>query len=186
MKVRRDAKLKSLPVAQQGEVVRVLTETGITAASLERLHTELGIDVRSIKTLSEFWHWYHAPQQKIAREMEAAGSVTDFVMANLRKDRPEISDEELFSAGQRFFSELAITMQDPKAWVMTQSAGRDRERVRLKGDEVELARQKFQRDTCELFLKWAEDERAKSIAGSGATNSEKIEQLGRLMFGEGW
>ena len=51
---------------------------------------------------------------------------------------------------------------------------------------MDLARQKFQRDTCELFLKWSADQRAKDIANSPQTNSQKIERLGELMFGEDW
>ncbi len=51
---------------------------------------------------------------------------------------------------------------------------------------LELERQKFQRTTCELFLKWREDERARNIADGPGTNDEKINQLGREMFGDLW
>ena len=52
--------------------------------------------------------------------------------------------------------------------------------------QLSLDQQKFQRETCELFLKWAEDERAKAIASGASSNSEKISRLGELMFGEDW
>lgn len=62
----------------------------------------------------------------------------------------------------------------------------DAEKIKLAGETLELARQKFRRETCELFTKWAADERARSIAESPMDNAEKIEQLGQLMFGPDW
>lgn len=50
----------------------------------------------------------------------------------------------------------------------------------------DLARQKFQRDTCNLFLKWNEDSRAQEIAASSGSNADKIEALGHIMFGDEW
>lgn len=49
-----------------------------------------------------------------------------------------------------------------------------------------LEKQKFQRTTCELFLKWRDDQRAKTISEGPGTNEEKIEQLGQAMFGDLW
>ena len=58
--------------------------------------------------------------------------------------------------------------------------------IALKRGKLDLEREQFQRDTCALFVKWNADQRAKDIAGSTATNADKIEQLGQLMFGEDW
>jgi len=52
--------------------------------------------------------------------------------------------------------------------------------------ELSLARTRFQRETCELFLKWRGDQRAREVADSGSSNSDKIETLGAMMFGELW
>lgn len=60
------------------------------------------------------------------------------------------------------------------------------ERLEQSKEALELEKQKFMRTTCELFLKWAEDHRAKDIASSPVPNTAKIEQLGELMFGEDW
>lgn len=62
----------------------------------------------------------------------------------------------------------------------------ERERLAQGAEGLELERQKFRRTTCELFVKWAEDARAKEIASGSASNGEKIERLGQLMFGEDW
>ena len=37
-----------------------------------------------------------------------------------------------------------------------------------------------------IIITWAEDERAKAIAAGAASNDEKIQRLGQLMFGEDW
>jgi len=59
-------------------------------------------------------------------------------------------------------------------------------KVRQRDRELGLAEQRFQRETCELFLRWYNDQRASEVASSPASNSEKIERLGQLMFGEEW
>jgi hypothetical protein len=51
---------------------------------------------------------------------------------------------------------------------------------------IALERHKFQRQTCGLFLKWAEEQRATEILAGPGTNAEKIERLGKLMFDEDW
>ena len=185
-KIRRDAKLMSLPAERQAEVIAIATDTGITRKTLDRLRDELGIVVGSAQTLSKFWHWYHSPGQRIEREIASRGSLTELIVEKLRATKPGFTEEELFSFGQRMFAERAIAMQDPAAWVAMQGAQRDREKVVLKEQEIRLAEQKFRRETCELFLKWYEERQAQEIAGSAATHAEKIERLGQLMFGEGW
>lgn len=59
------------------------------------------------------------------------------------------------------------------------------ENRRLKNDEARLAleRKKFERATCELFIKWCADEKAKEIALGDDRQTVKIEQLRKLMFG---
>ena len=56
----------------------------------------------------------------------------------------------------------------------------------LKKAKLDLDREKFRRETCETFLKWYEDKRAKEIAGSADTFAEKIKQLDQLMFPDDW
>lgn len=61
-----------------------------------------------------------------------------------------------------------------------------REALREKSRDRELKESKFRRETCELFLKWHENQTARNIAQSNAGNAEKIERLGKLMFAENW
>ena len=60
----------------------------------------------------------------------------------------------------------------------------DAQRAKIAADQAGLSREKFQRDTCELFLRWFKDERARQIASSNATNAEKIEALRAAYFAD--
>lgn len=59
-------------------------------------------------------------------------------------------------------------------------------RLAQKDEELRLARERFKRDTCELFLKWNADKSAIDVANSDRNNADKIEKLGQLMFGDTW
>ena len=48
--------------------------------------------------------------------------------------------------------------------------------------ELAVAEGKFQQATCEFFLKWFNDQQARDIAGSSASNAEKIAQLRQTYF----
>lgn len=61
-----------------------------------------------------------------------------------------------------------------------------RERLKQSADALELEQKKFRRTTCELFLKWAEDQRALDIAHGNGSTGDKTEALGLLMFGDLW
>jgi hypothetical protein len=106
-------------------------------------------------------------------------TVVSAMLQDLARGNPSLNEEQLFAAGQQFFSALAIEQADSETWARVQ-----RESVRSKA--LVLARQRFQRDTAELFLQWSEDQRAKDVVGSGASQAEKIERLGQLMFGAEW
>lgn len=57
-------------------------------------------------------------------------------------------------------------------------------KLEIAQEDARLARERFERETCELFLKWNEDQRAKEIAAnSESTHQDKLEALGQLMFG---
>ena len=61
-----------------------------------------------------------------------------------------------------------------------------RERVKQKNEELDLARMKYDRETCKLFIKWAQNKRALELANAAMPNEEKLEKMGRLMFGDLW
>lgn len=53
----------------------------------------------------------------------------------------------------------------------------DRSRAELQRQALELERERFRRQTCEMFLKWHEDQRATAIADGPGANAEKISAL---------
>ncbi|MCW5556618.1 MAG: hypothetical protein KIT22_02050 [Verrucomicrobiae bacterium] len=146
----------------------------------------------SLATLSNIRDRLEAEEAYHAAELAAESLVKE------RQERePGISEAELEEYGQRVFTEITIHRQDLKGFVKLRSA-----RNKAKLDQAKLALQqqaearqrealaleqdRFRRDTCALFLKWAEDQRAKEIAQGSGTNAEKIEALGQLMFGGDW
>ena len=189
MKARGDAKLKTLPEERQAAVAEhalghKLSET------VEWLRSD-GVS-SSQRAVSEFLSWY-----RLKAQLSEDESTTETLLEELKRDVPGLTEEQLDDLGQRTFSLLAIRRQDLGGFVKVRSA---RTRAQLEGEKLRLKevaekrmqealgleKARFQRETAALFLKWAEDERAKAIAGGATSNAEKIEQLGELMFGEDW
>lgn len=56
--------------------------------------------------------------------------------------------------------------------------------VGQKGEQIALEKKKFQRTTCELFLKWFDNARAREIAEGKGTKETKVAELIQLWFGE--
>jgi len=109
----------------------------------------------------------------------AGGSVAESIIARIAGKLDETMD---------VLSEEDLAKLSPLLTVLAQfeKLKMDRRRADQKDDEIKLSRQRFARETTELFLQWFEDQRAREIAASPATNSDKIERLGQLMFGDDW
>ena len=61
------------------------------------------------------------------------------------------------------------------------------EKNAIQKEQLELSRAKFERDTARLFVKWAQNKDALSIATDRILGGDvKTERLGRLMFGDLW
>jgi hypothetical protein len=170
-KPRPDSQLKTLPEERQAQIIEMLAKKSHAAVAKELAADGL---ITSRSALSEFYSWWHLRQQLTENE-----NTVEMVLERMQSSNPDLTRDQLFSAGQAFFSALAIQQQDAKSWKRTQD-------LRIKQEVLVLEKEKFRRETCELFLKWFENEQAKSIASSGATNKEKIQRLGQLMFGEEW
>lgn len=188
-KARSDSKLKNLPAERQEQILELFS-----GRSLQEVRDELRNDGlhTSVTALSEFYSWFQLQQQ--FKEDE---STAEDLLEQLKREVPEITDEQLDLIGQRTFSLLAIRRQDPETFLKVRSARfkgeiekakldlRERAEARHR-EALVLERQRFQRETCDLFLKWFEDQRAKEISTSGESNASKIERLGQLMFGADW
>jgi hypothetical protein len=107
----------------------------------------------------------------------AAAIASGRVLELLEAVETDLSADDL---AQLINGVTALRAEDTKAGRL------DLGRARLKQMEEQLAleKAKFQRQTCELFLQWHEDQRAIAAVTGGGDNTEKIARLGQLMFGE--
>jgi len=62
----------------------------------------------------------------------------------------------------------------------------DRSKHELDQQKLTLDVKRFQRETAELFIKFAEDAKAKEIATSDMAADTKLEALGKHLFGDAW
>ncbi len=170
-KPRADSVLKTLPPARQGAIAEHLRDH-----TLEETRAWLAADGLKTNTdaLSQFLSWHSLQGQLRKNE-----STVETLLANLQQENPDWSPEQIQVAGQSFFTALAMQQQDPKQWYLIQQTA-------LKKEQLSLDRQKFQRETAELFVKWSADAKARDIASSNLSHADKIEQLGQAMFGEDW
>lgn len=168
-KPRSDSKLANLDEDVQ-EQIAVWCKAGLEEAR-ERVRTELGISI-SISSLS-CWHAWWSRQQALR-----AGHAK--VMQHLewyRRNRPDATPDELRAA--TFHAMAALHADDPEVQIaVLREQGKDMDR--------ELSKKRLQITTCEKFLEWFKDERARQIADGAGTNAQKIEALGQAMFGEDW
>ena len=123
-------------------------------------------------------------KENVRREMDAVGDMDrelEFAWEQLAMESALKGDEE---AGMRY---LAMSMK-------LRESALERAKLQIKKDaearaqeKLALDRERFRRDTCELFLKWHADKRAAEIADSkGIGTDEKVNKLGQLIFGEDW
>ena len=171
LKPRSDAKLKTLSPERQFAIADYAR-----SHSLDETVAWLRADGFSTSraALSGWLSWYQLQAQLKRNE-----STVETLLGRLKDQRPDWTPDQIEKAGQAFFGALALEQQDPKAWYLTQTVG-------IKRQQLDLEEKKFRRETCQLFLQWAADQRAREIAAGAGSNSEKIERLGQLMFGEAW
>lgn len=172
---RSDSKLKRLPIAVMSELVDRLSTPGVKQSDvLAWLRAEHGVS-SSRAALSQDLEWLAARVRAWKREQRVNSLV------ELRAQRQGgMSEEERFALGQELFSELAIAEEDGAEWARVQKVARDKE-------QSDLERRKFQRETATMILDAARDQRIQQIeADPQLSRADKIEAIGRQMFGELW
>jgi len=149
----------------------------------ELVQKDFGLRV-ALSAFTPFWQTVCAPAL-VARRHRAVSTAND-VAAAAAADPGRFDDATIDALKQKAF-ELSISPHalpgQVKALFSLVLKSRDQD---LKSDQVNLARQKFQRDTAALFLTWSADQRAQAISASPSSNADKIEQLGKLMFADLW
>jgi hypothetical protein len=188
-KPRRDAKLLGLPEKDRRLVAGWLQSDGWQAC-LQRIATQLHIECGKSALYAALAFWESEERrdrvrakalEQIESEAQEKGYTPQQRMAALDRRMAEIfaADDKHEDYQQARYLMIADESARTKAEL-------ERLKIAQKDRDQVLASKKFRRETCELFLEWFDKEAAKQIATSGATNAEKIEQLGLAMFGEDW
>ncbi|MFZ4394187.1 MAG: hypothetical protein ACOYOU_01015 [Kiritimatiellia bacterium] len=128
--------------------------------------------VENVKTLSEF----------SLRMAEACGGDVSrpavAIAAGKIMQALELSDDLTALEMAKALASLS------KAETAAARAKTDEARVGIQGKALALEQDKFERNTCVLFIKWYADKRAQEIADGKGTVDVKVDQLRSLMFGE--
>lgn len=107
---------------------------------------------------------------------------TKKLSAELRGGRV-VSPETLKVLDQAIFEVAALDPDSPRLERLAKILS-DLLRAADAEQNTAIAVEKFQRETCALFLKWFTDEKARSIAESTAPNEEKIAALRKTYFAD--
>ncbi len=172
-KPRSDAWHAGLTIEQRDQAYALCNSLGYAKAGPEIARELKLASVPSPKALSNWWaDW------PITRMLLDAGSLADQVKRALR-DHPDlqIDTRQVEALGQAVFTAAAVRANNSDLFQgMRKLSQRDQ--------ELALDREKFQRETCETFLTWYADQRAREIADSDAPNADKIARLRQTYFAD--
>jgi hypothetical protein len=183
---KRTGQIYELLTPEQREEVRQwLAEDGEGlgyVAAAERIFEKWGVKLDK----NALWRFFnHKEKDRLVEKLFKTASFAN----ELIHGAEEVRDP--FSALGKVIGAAALTQAagEEVDWktigVMVQSAVAARKQLSTEhGLALDTAR--FQREFCDGFLKWWNNQRAAEIAGGTASNTEKIEQLGQLMFGDDW
>ena len=166
-KPRSDSRLKTLLPSRQEQIADYAS-----SHSLEETKTWLGEDgVRtSTAALSEFLSWWALKQQLSRNE-----TTVESVLEQLKRSRPDLTEEDLFAAGQSFFSALAIEQRDAKTWKRTQD-------LKFKAQVLKFEREKFEFNAARAALEALDGLKAirddKGLDADGKINAARAQLFG--------
>jgi hypothetical protein len=122
--------------------------------------------------------------ETIRRELDAGGfSVIDKVVYEAAEALSG-SDADPIDIARSVAALKSVVVQ---ARTQERRLALDERRVEIAADQADLARERFQRETVELFLRWRQDQRAVEIADRpGLSSDERTELLGKALFGDDW
>ena len=194
-------KIKSLPLAIRNEVNRRLDENHLHREIAEWLNTlkevrKVMVEKWEGKPVTKFaidcWRRSGYPEWKRKREhLDQLKELSEYALKLGQAAGGSVADGSAAIAGGRIMSLLEAASDEDMlkmVRVISELRAGDFTKTRLKqaDQKLELERKRFQRQSTEMFLKWYGNKKARDIVESRANNREKIEKLGRAMFGEAW
>jgi len=75
---------------------------------------------------------WQAASRRLRDHFRRNAAIVTLMLEEARRIRPGWTPEELEAAGQSFFAALAIRLEDPKIWAMTQRLALQRDQLRSK------------------------------------------------------
>ena len=123
---RSDSKLLRLPISVMREILRQSAEPGMRYVDiLDWLKKEHGVS-SSPRALSDAL----TSLTRRVRSADREEAIQDWI-ADEKAAHPELTDEDLFTRGQRKFSLLSIAEEDSESWVKIQKTGQDARKLAL-------------------------------------------------------
>lgn len=171
-KPRGDAKLKTLPDAQQLEIYELLrVKRGVEVKAY--IAEKLGVET-SVGALSDFYHWY-----PLTRRIEQAKSFA----SQLREDLQKLPDlqmdaDKLSQIAQVAFEARAVQDQDSELYVALRKRRQKDAELALQESKHKLELEKYQE---KISAAKQSLERAKSKGGLSADTLKLIEEQLKLL-----
>jgi hypothetical protein len=177
-KIRSDAILKRLGEERQAEI-----------ADYARTHPRAEVVAwlrrsglrTSTAAVSNFLAWWRMREQFRRFEQNSLN-----LIEQLKRDRPQMGAEEREDWANEFFQLQAIGTNDATTFLSLAVA---RAEAKARSMELELSKKRLDLDKRRFVhsvIKAIEDRKAIEIATSGMSHGEKIERLGKVLFGADW
>ncbi len=122
-KPRPDSKLKILPDSRQAEIAEFARTHSLAQTVKWLAQSQLQT---STSALSQFLRWYRTLQDMAKSEANLQAQLADIV-----RNDPSSTAEQLHKVGTAFFTATALQQQDPNAWCRAQSIGIRRDQLYL-------------------------------------------------------
>ena len=172
------------------ETRRILREGGPRSCAAAEINAQNLTDWRS--TGYRDWLEDQAQADRIRRLAEVSQTLASAAGGNAAGVGCNIATAKIMdaleSADEEQVADLAKALvQLRSSENAAQKVALAKEKNALAEEQLNLSRAKFERDTARLFVKWAQNKDALSIATDRRLGGdEKTERLGRLMFGDLW
>ncbi len=176
--------MDGIPPSQRSALIQWLFEDNLSyAAAKEKLLADFGLKC-SMGALSGFYK--RTGQQRLLETVCARAKKANAVVEAFEQNPHDSYSAVMSLIGQLAMDKASSEELDVDSLFNLTKLLVEGKKVEQKSEDLSLQREKFQRETCALFLKWSEDQRAKTISTAATSNTDKIEQLGALMFGPDW
>jgi hypothetical protein len=172
-KPRSDSKLDALDQDQQRQLCEWLLTPGLSYEKVKKLVFDEFNTSTTGSSLSLFYQEY-VGAYVLERRRRAVGLAQE-VGVELKRQPGQFSQATIDALEQKAFELAQNPMVDPKEVKAIFS-------LVLKARDQSLQRDKFEIETCERFLTWSKDEKARAIATAPISNAEKIAQLREEFF----